>query len=122
MISTRVHGILDYVMGIFLIVAPFLFGFADGGIKMWIFVIIGVSVLSYSLITAYERGVISILSMKTHLWLDGLGGLLLLLSPWIFGFSHEVYLPHLIIGMVEILAAVMMERVPHWKPQQQPTT
>ena len=30
-ISTRVHGVVDYVGGALLVVSPWLFGFADGG-------------------------------------------------------------------------------------------
>lgn len=35
-ISTRVHGVVDYLMGLLLIVAPFLFGFATGGSAQWV--------------------------------------------------------------------------------------
>ena len=28
-ISSRSHGVLDYVVGVLLLIAPFLFGFAD---------------------------------------------------------------------------------------------
>lgn len=40
-ISTKTHGILDYLVGIILISSPWLLGFADGGAKMWIPVILG---------------------------------------------------------------------------------
>ncbi len=33
-IPTRIHGMMDYLMGVLLIVAPCLFGFADGGAAM----------------------------------------------------------------------------------------
>lgn len=116
MISTRAHGTLDYLMGVILLLAPFIFGFATGEAEMWIPIILGASVIVYSLITAYERGVASIITMQTHLWLDGLSGLFLALSPWIFGFADVVYLPHLIFGIAEILAALMTERVPQKAP------
>lgn len=118
MISTRVHGTLDYIIGVLLLLAPFIFGFATGGAEMWIPIILGAAVIFYSLITAYERGVTNVISMKTHLWLDGIGGLFLALSPWIFGFASIVYLPHLIVGIVEVLAAVMTEKIPERTHQQ----
>ena len=37
MISTRIHGIIDYLTGALLIVAPFLFGFADGTVAQWLY-------------------------------------------------------------------------------------
>lgn len=45
--------------------------------------------------------------MSTHLTLDLLSGLLLAASPWLFGFSEFVYVPHLVLGVLEIGAALM---------------
>ncbi|MEX2573152.1 MAG: SPW repeat protein [Balneolaceae bacterium] len=118
MISTRAHGTLDYVMGVVLILAPFLFGFATGGAEMWVPIILGAAVILYSLITAYERGVIPGISMRTHLWLDGLGGLFLALSPWLLGFASIVFLPHLIVGLGELIVVFTTEQVPQERPRR----
>ena len=104
-ISTKVHGVLDYVVGLLLIVSPWLFGFAQNGAETWIPVILGIAALLYSLITDYELGVSKVISMRTHLGLDLASGILLAASPWIFGFDDRVYLPHLILGIFEIIAA-----------------
>ena len=37
-LSTRVHGFLDYTVGALLIAAPWIFGFARGGLESWVFV------------------------------------------------------------------------------------
>ena len=50
---------------------------------------------------------------KVHAGLDYGVGLLLIASPWIFGFSHIVKWPHVIIGLFEIAAALSTQRVPH---------
>lgn len=110
-ISTRTHGMLDYTMGIILIIAPWLLGFAAGGAETWVPVILGAGVIFYSLLTKYELGAVRILSMSTHLWLDGISGALLALSPWLFGFADLVFLPHLIFGILEIGAALMTETI-----------
>lgn len=47
-----------------------------------------------------------------HLLFDLLSGILLAASPWLFGFADQVYLPHLIIGMLEIGAALMTKTGP----------
>jgi hypothetical protein len=31
----------------------------------------------------------------------------LAISPWLFGFSNKVYLPHLIFGLIEMAAGMM---------------
>jgi hypothetical protein len=112
MISTRTHGILDYVVGALLILAPFILNFNRGGAETWVPVILGVGVICYSLITRYELSVAKIIPMPTHLMLDAAGGVLLLASPWLFGFADYVMWPHVIVGLLEIGAAAMTERQP----------
>ncbi len=118
MIPTRMHGVLDYGMAAVLIVAPWLFGFADNGAAMAIPIVVGLTVVAYSLFTNYELGLVRRLSMPTHLVLDGIGGLLLLVSPWLFAFADTVWVPHVIFGLLEIGAAALTQRTP--SPQQQP--
>lgn len=112
-LSTRAHGILDYVMGAFLIIMPWLFGFAAGGAATWVPILLGAGVILYSLFTDYELGAVKGIAMPTHLWLDILGGALLAVSPWLFDFNEYVYLPHLILGIVEIGLALVTDRVPY---------
>lgn len=111
-LSTKIHGVLDYVMGLVLVGAPWLFGFAAGGPETWIPVVLGISVILYSLITDYELGVTKGISMSTHLWLDGISGLFLAASPWLFNFSEIVYLPHVVLGVAEFFAAITTKTVP----------
>jgi hypothetical protein len=106
-ISTKVHGVLDYMMGVLLIASPWIFGFADNGMQLWMPVILGIMVIIYSLMTDYELGLSDNISMRTHLVLDFISGALLAASPWIFGFADEVYLPHLVLGIAEIGAAAL---------------
>lgn len=108
-ISRRTHGILDYVVGLVLIIAPTLLGFNDGTAAQNVPVILGVSALIYSLITNYELGLLKVLPFRAHLGLDVMSGLLLGLSPWLFGFADRVWIPHLLLGLVEI-GAVLMTR------------
>ncbi|WP_147203692.1 SPW repeat domain-containing protein [Segetibacter aerophilus] len=111
-ISTKTHGVLDYLMGILLIASPWIFGFANGGAEQWIPIIVGAGALVYSLMTNYEMGVVKTLSMKTHLTLDLMAGILLAASPWIFGFSDRVSTPHLILGLLEIGASLVTKTTP----------
>lgn len=112
-ISTKVHGYLDYLMGALLIAAPWLLDFDRGGAETWVPVALGVGAILYSLMTDYELGAFKALSMRTHLWLDGMAGALLAVSPWLFDFDEFVWAPHLILGLLEIGAALMTETVPY---------
>lgn len=111
-ISTKTHGIIDYLMGVVLIAAPWLFGFARGGAETWVPVVLGLGAIAYSLFTNYELSVSKSIPMKAHLTMDIVSGIFLALSPWIFGFAEYVYLPHLILGIAEIGAATLTNPTP----------
>ena len=111
-LPTRVHGVLDYLMGILLIASPWLFDFARGGAETWVPVVLGVGAILYSMMTNYELGLSKNISMSSHLTLDLLSGIVLAISPWLFGFAEYVYLPHLILGILEIGASLVTVRTP----------
>lgn len=110
-ISTKMHGFLDYAMGLLLIASPWIFGFASNGWETWIPVVLGMSTIIYSLMTDYELGLSDNISMRTHLIVDACSGVLLAASPWIFGFADTVFLPHLILGIAEIIAVSLTTTV-----------
>ena len=105
-IPTTVHGVLDYLTGLLLIGAPWLFDFARGSYETWIPVVLGIGAILYSIFTRYELGLAQALPMRTHLWLDGFSGGFLATSPWFFDFADYVFWPHLLIGIFEIGAAL----------------
>jgi hypothetical protein len=112
-IPTRLHGVLDYLIGIILVIAPFVLHFEESTAATYVPVILGAAAIVYSLFTDYELGMFKALSMRAHLWLDLLSGVVLAASPWLFGFSDYVYLPHLVLGIVEILASLMTKKTPY---------
>ena len=111
-IDTKTHGYLDYIMGIFLIASPSLFDLNLKGIESTIFYVLGVMAILYSLFTNYELGYMKLIPMKFHLILDVLSGAFLAASPWIFNFSDIVYKPHLVLGIIEIAAALLTSSKP----------
>jgi hypothetical protein len=112
-ICTKFHGVLDYISGLLLIASPWIFNFEDAGAAQWVSVIVGAMILIMSIFTDYEAGMIKLISMPGHLTMDILTGLFLALSPWIFGFADHIYIPHLIIGLVETGAGIFTETNPH---------
>jgi hypothetical protein len=114
-IPTRTHGILDYLIGALLIVAPWLFDFADGGAKQWVPIILGAGALLYSVMTDYELGLVKAIPMSVHLMLDLGSGIILAVSPWLFGFADEIWWPHLVFGLLEIGAALMTQTRPAYQ-------
>lgn len=111
-IPTRFHGMLDYVVGLLLIASPWLFGFSDVSYATWTIVVAGILVLGQTIMTDFEVGIIHKIPMQTHLMADFGLGVILALSPWMFGFADEVYTPHLVAGIFSILASLTTHRVP----------
>lgn len=114
-ITTKVHGMMDYLSGLLLMASPWLFGFADGGAAQWIPVVVGATILLMSLFTDYELSIAKRIPMSGHLAMDVLGGLFLIVSPWLFGFAEYVYLPHVILGVAEVGAGMFTHQVPDYK-------
>jgi hypothetical protein len=101
-IKSKTHGYLDYIVGVLLIASPWIFDFYRSGPESWVPIILGASAIVYSLITDYELGAARILPYRAHLALDIISGIVLAASPWLFGFAEQVYVPHLVFGLLEI--------------------
>lgn len=113
--TTRSHGFLDVGAGVLLLAAPWLLGFARGGAETWMPVLVGLALLSLSVLTDYEIGRLKRIEMPVHLWLDAGAGLLLAVSPWLFGFYDEVWAPHLVGGLVLVVAAAFSATIPGYE-------
>ena len=105
-IPTRFHGFLDYIVGVALIAAPWIFQFSEHTAATVVPIVLGVGLIVYSLLTDYELGVVRVLPMWVHNMLDIVAGVVLALSPWIFGFANEsanVWVPHLLVGIAAVV-------------------
>jgi hypothetical protein len=115
-LSTYVHGILDYIVGVALIVAPNIFGFSElGGSAVLVPRVLGAAAILFSLLTNYEWGVLKVIPMRVHLVVDFLSGALLAGSPWLFGFANEpanAWAPHVVVGLTEILVVLLSQTEP----------
>ena len=106
-LPTRLHGVVDYVWGLALLASPWVLGFADVPAAKWIAVVFGIGAILYSLVTAYELGVVPLLPMRLHLVLDGLAGFILAITPWGFGFAERVFWPFVLFGLFSVAASLV---------------
>lgn len=109
-IPTPVHGVLDYATATLLCVAPTVLGLEDTPKARNIMVGLGLGTVAYSLLTNYELGVKPAKSMRSHLALDAISGIALATSPWTLGFFKRIWLPHLALGLFEILASLLSRK------------
>lgn len=105
-IPPRIHGMLDYLVGAFLVALPWLFGVDGGGGRTWIPILLGAGTILYSLFTDYEMGLVPRIPLPVHLGLDVAVGLFLIAAPFLFSFARDVMDPYLAIGVLEVVTAV----------------
>lgn len=117
-IPTRIHGPVDYIVGVVLIAAPWIFQFSEHTAATVVPILLGIGLILYSLITNYELGVFRVLPMAGHNVLDIIAGVFLAASPWIFGFADEsanVWVPHVIAGIAAVGLGLVTEQHPRWE-------
>lgn len=110
LINTRVHGGLDYLVALLQILGPFILGFRYDTPQAFIPMLLGALIILYSLCTDYEYSLAKKISMSTHLILDSVAAMLLLFSPWIFQFAGQVYWPHVIVGIIELIVVLLSKK------------
>lgn len=85
LLSPRVHGFLDYLVVVFLLLAPSLFGFR--GIAATLCYVLAPIQLVMSLLTDYPLGIAKVIPFPVHGAVELIVALGLIVMPWIFGFS-----------------------------------
>lgn len=104
-IPTRFHAPLDYIVGVALIAAPWIFQFSEHTAATVVPIVLGIGLIVYSLFTNYELGLWKVAPMAVHNLIDIAAGVVLAASPWIFGFADDsanVWVPHLVVGLAAI--------------------
>jgi hypothetical protein len=109
-INRRFHAVVDYLTGTFLLAAPWALQFNVSTAGTTVCVFAGVVLLIVSMMTDYEGGLAYHVPMAMHLNLEILLGIFLALSPWLLEFSRQVYMPHLIIGLLLVTAGFFTVR------------
>jgi SPW repeat-containing protein len=104
-IPTKFHAPLDYIVGVVLIAAPWIFQFSDDTTATVISIVLGIGLIAYSLFTNYELGVWRVAPMAVHNVIDIVAGAFLAASPWLFGYADEganFWVPQVVIGLAAI--------------------
>lgn len=110
-IPTRIHGIIDYLVGILFIILPKVLNWnqtAD-----YLLSILGVSIIVYSLLTHYELSVVKWIPMPVHLGLDVLAGLFLIAAPFFFPVAGDgVTTWMVILGLFALIISLFSQIEP----------
>jgi hypothetical protein len=106
-IPAFVHGLLEYCAGALLIAAPFLFTF-DSDTATAVAIIAGVAVLIIAASTAMSTGLIKSIPVPAHVILDYALAILLIASPFLFGFDDDGTATafFIVLGVVHLLLTI----------------
>lgn len=114
MLALRTHNILDYCLGAAFLLSPYLFGFSRLYFAHDVFLVIGLAMLGYSLLSDYRYSLIKVIPVGMHMSFDVACGVFAVLAPWIYGYRDELTAlqsaVHWILGMGAIASALMSER------------
>lgn len=115
MINLRTHNVIDYAIGIVLLICPWVFRFAEIPAARDVFVVLGAGLIVYSLLTNYYYALARWIPLGVHMTMDALAGAALILAPSLFAYrellSTGQYAVHVILGLGAIgLVAVTRPR------------
>ncbi len=83
-----VHGLVEYVAGVLLIAAPFLFDYGANA-AVAVSVVLGVLVIGIAASTEGPTSLTNAIKIDLHVILDYVLAVVLIATPFIFGFSGE---------------------------------
>lgn len=105
-ISKNTHAVLDYLMAIALLSAPWLYNFQEAGLATGLALGCGTLIALLSLCTKYAGGIMKIVPFRWHLVTDVFFGIFVGISPWLLGFSEAHYATHLTAGIFIIAVSL----------------
>ena len=114
------HGVIEYLAAALLIAAPFLFSF-DAGTATAVSIVAGVAVLIVTASTALPTGLIRSIPVQAHAVIDVLFALLLIASPFLFGYSDDGTATafFIVLGCVHLLVTIATRFVPDERPREE---
>jgi hypothetical protein len=109
-----VHQTVDYAFGVLLIAAPWIFAFSDLGSATATAIVLGLIVLVMGASTDGPLSLVDAIPIPVHIVGDVALSVVLIASPFLFGFSDEggALAFFLVMGVVGLLV-VIATRFPH---------
>jgi hypothetical protein len=108
-IPLNLHAMLEPLMAVLIIAAPWIFGFSETTSATAICVIVGLAMLLIGSMTDWRLSLARVIPLRMHMMGDLLLGAALLLSPLVFGFADEGGPTRFMViaGTLELMTALM---------------
>jgi hypothetical protein len=108
-VSLSLHVLIEYGVGLLTILAPFLFSFDSTAAEV-VSVLVGAGILVLAVVTDAPTGVARSLPVASHVVLDYVLAVFLIVAPFVFGFANDddaATAYFIVIGIGYIMLAVL---------------
>jgi hypothetical protein len=107
-ITLNMHAAIEPIAALVLILSPWIFGFSSNGTAQAVMIVIGVIMLTSGAMTDWRLSLVRLIPLRVHFMTDLLLGVVLILSPFVFGFSGSGAATRfaIIFGALELLTAL----------------
>jgi hypothetical protein len=115
-IPLNVHAAIEPLIAIVIIAAPWIFGFSGADDAKAVCIVVGVGMLVAGAMTKWRLSLVKLIPLRTHMMTDLLLGAVLILSPFVFGFSSHGGPTRfaIIAGVLELMTALATR----WDPAE----
>ena len=112
LLRTKLHGPIDYAIGLFLGASPWLFGFHEHTAATLVALVFGAGIMLMAVLTNFRFGRWREIPVIAHLFLEGLAGVALVTAPFVLGFAGTTWIPMVVSGLAMLALAVITRRRP----------
>jgi len=114
LIPLDVHAAIEPIAAVVLIASPWIFGFSSVNSAKVIAIVIGVIMLLSGAMTRWRLAVAHVIPLRMHYMTDLLLGVVLIVAPFVFGFSGNGAAARFMIiaGALELVTALATD----WEP------
>lgn len=106
-LPTTLHGSIDYLWSVALLLSPWLVGFAGDRVAFWTALVLAVGGIGYSLLTDYELGLVKVIPVPVHLILDAIAGFGLVAIAWTVVEAGPARSTLSLFGIVALIASLI---------------
>src|SRR3954463_15838473 len=107
-IPLNLHAMIEPLVGVLFIIAPFVLNFDDSSART-LSIVIGIVILLSGLTTKWRLSLVKLIPLRVHFMTDVLIGIVSIAAPFVLGFSDETaaLVFFLVMGVGELGAAFM---------------
>jgi hypothetical protein len=112
----RIHAAIEPLIGAILIAAPWIFGFSDANDAKTLCIVLGIVVILTGAMTDWRVSLARVISLRAHLMADLTVAAILIVAPFVLGFSDNDAATRftIVAGVLEAIAALSTR----WDPAE----